>query len=303
MVHNNAMPRICVLITACGHTSTELQHCIELLNQQALQPSDILIAGYTNDAGQMRSAIPMHTLQAETGPAECRSKGMQKAFAELNADYVWELEADAQPAEHCLQKLVEAQAKATGIYLPFCLTESGKTALPTCILHNGTRKLIRQREDLPQTDSMDVFSPLTGGLYPRAAWQACGTPNPQLMMQGEAEEYAARLRAAGFRCYLAPEAELHYAKSANYLSYKIGGSIFIYRIGKTLEQHYYQMRNRAWTERVVRRKQYLRRLISCGFYMLNTLRAMLQSREFSIKRAYLVFRGQHNGFYGKLRPY
>ena len=122
-------------------------------------------------------------------------------------------------------------------------------------------------------------------------------------MQGECEEYAVRLRAEGFKFYLVPRAKLHYGKTPDYLIYNVGDRPFTYRLGKTLEQHYYLMRNRAWTDRVKRRKNYLGRLISCGFYMLNTLCAMLQSREFSVKRAYLVFRGQHNGFYGKLRPY
>ena len=122
-------------------------------------------------------------------------------------------------------------------------------------------------------------------------------------MQGEMEEYAAKLCAEGFTLQLVPGAKLRYTDTADYLCYKVGDELFTYRIGKTLEEHYYRMRNRAWIERVIRRKQYLRRLISCGFYMLNTLRAMLQSGEFSLKRAYLVFRGQHNGFYGKLRPY
>lgn len=303
MMHNSRMPRICALITTCGHTKTELQRCIELLNKQSLKPTDIIIAGNITLAEQVSSALPMHPIQAENGSAECRAKGMQTAFEVLNGDYVWDLEADAQPAENCLRKLVDAQSNAAGIYLPCNLTAEGKTAFPPCVLYNGQRKLIQYRDDIPQTAAMELCNALPGGLYPRAVWQACGLPTAQLIMQGESEEYAARLRANGLNYHLVPEAELLYTTTPNYLCYKTGGDIFIYRIGKTLEEHYYLMRNRAWTERVVRRKQYLRRLISCGFYMLNTLRAMLQSGEFSIKRAYLVFRGQHNGFYGKLRPY
>lgn len=302
-MHNRRMPRICALITTCGHTSTQLQHCIELLNRQQLKPSDIIIAGCTTDAEQVRSSIPLHTLPAETGTAACRAKGMQKAFEELMANYVWELEADSAPDETCLQTLLEAMDKEDKVCLPLSINPKGNLAFPVFVQHRGKTKLIANTAELPHAPQTELAHALPGGLYPRAAWLHVGVPNPELIMQGEWEEYAVRLRAAGFKLYLVPHATLRYSETNDYLFYNVGDEPFAYRLGKTLEQHYYIMRNRAWTDRLKRRTNYLGRLISCGFYMLNTLCAMLQSGEFSLKRAYLVFRGQHNGFYGKLRPY
>lgn len=301
-MHNNSMPRICALITASGSNTTALQHCIAALNKQACQPADIIIATSADTAEKQNSRIPLHWVQAST-PAEYRAKGMQHAFEELKADYVWELEAETTPEKHCLQALLHAQGGNDCVCLPLCLSNADKPAQPLCIRLNGRPQIILNTEDLPRANKIEMAHTLPGGLYPRAAWMRVGQPTPQLIMQGEMEEYAAKLCAEGFSLQLIPAAKLHYAETAEYICYKVGAELFTYRIGKTLEEHYYRMRNRAWIERALRRKQYLRRLISCGFYMLNTLRAMLQCGEFSIKRAYLVFRGQHNGFYGKLRPY
>ena len=296
------MPRICVLITSYGSNATTLQHCIAALNKQSCKPADIIIATNADAAVQSSSKIPLHRVQANT-PAEGRAEGMQLAFEDLKADYVWELEAASTPDKHCLQALLNAQAEADCVCLPLCLSAADTPTQPLCIRNNGSKQVILNTEDLPQGERVEIAHTLPGGLYPRAAWMKVGLPTPQLIMQGEMEEYAAKLCAEGFKLQLVPGAKLRYTDTADYLCYKVGDELFTYRIGKTLEEHYYRMRNRAWIERVIRHKQYLRRLISCGFYMLNTLRAMLQSGEFSLKRAYLVFRGQHNGFYGKLRPY
>ena len=296
------MPRICVLITSYGSNATAVQHCIAALNKQSCKPADIIIATNADAAVQSSSKIPLHRVQANT-PAEGRAKGMQLAFEDLKADFVWELEAASTPDKHCLQALLNAQGEADCVSLPLCLSAADTPTQPLCIRNNGSKQVILNTEDLPQSERVEIAHTLPGGLYPRAAWMKVGLPTPQLIMQGEMEEYAAKLCAEGFKLQLVPGAKLRYTDTVDYLCYKVGDELFTYRIGKTLEEHYYRMRNRAWIERVIRRKQYLRRLISCGFYMLNTLRAMLQSGEFSLKRAYLVFRGQHNGFYGKLRPY
>ena len=295
------MPRICALITAYGSNTTALLHCIAALNKQSCKPSDIIIATDADTAEQQNSQIPLHRVEAERGTADFRAKGMQFAFQELHADYVWELEAEFAPDENCLQALLEATDMEKTICLPLCVSQEGKSCFPLITQHKG--KLIANLAEVPQKEKTEIFHTQPGALYPRAAWLQVGVPTPQLIMQGEWEEYATRIRAEGFKFYLVPRAKLHYGKTCDYLIYNVGDRPFTYRLGKTLEQHYYLMRNRAWTDRVKRRKNYLGRLISCGCYMLNTLCAMLQSREFSVKRAYLVFRGQHNGFYGKLRPY
>ena len=301
-MHNGPMPQICAIITAYGSNSTTLQHCITALNKQSCKPADIIIAADAAPAEKPSSKIALHMVQANS-PAEGRAKAMQLAFEDLKADYVWELEAESTPDKHCLQALLNAKGEDDCVCLPLCLSTADTPAQPLCIQSNGSKQVILNTEDLPHSERVELAHILPGGLYPRSAWMRAGRPTPQLIMQGEMEEYAAKLCAEGFSLQLVPSAKLRYTNTAEYLCYRAGNELFTYRIGKTLEEHYYRMRNRAWIERVIRRKQYLRRLISCGFYMLNTLRAMLQSGEFSIKRAYLVFRGQHNGFYGKLRPY
>lgn len=61
--------------------------------------------------------------------------------------------------------------------------------------------------------------------------------------------------------------------------------------------------SRAYTAQQARPYAFPLRLFDCGLYIVFTLGAMLHSNELTLHRVYTLFRAQHNGFYGKKRPY
>lgn len=61
--------------------------------------------------------------------------------------------------------------------------------------------------------------------------------------------------------------------------------------------------SRAYTAQQARPYAFPQRLFDCGLYIVFTLGAMLHCNEFTPLRVYTIFRAQHNGFYGKNRPF
>lgn len=226
---------------------------------------------------------------------------LQHAFNVQKADFVWILPADATPAQDCLEQLL--QADNDNIIRTAVIRCGEADNLPYPIpMTDGSH--LYKTEQLPQTGTFVCGGAWFGALYPRAAYHKIGALNHALVAYGEGEEYAARAAAAGFSFCAVSGAAISVATTpACVLHYKIGPYSYFYQCGLSRKERYYTMRNWAWIQRVQYPRHYLRRLIACGFYILFTLRAMLQANEVSIPRIYTIFRGLHNGFYGKLRPF
>lgn len=237
---------------------------------------------------------------AEDNAATAVNQAMQQAFSQHGADYVWVLPADAEPAPNCLAQLLQCHAADIRAAI-ICAPQS--TTLPYPIpMPDGT--YLCHREKLPQSSSFACGGIWVGALYPRAVYNSIGQLNEALVTQGVGEEYAARAAVAGFSfCAVNGAAISAEAPRARVLRYMVGPYSYFYQCGLSRKERYYTMRNWAWIQRVQYPRHYLRRLIACGFYILFTLRAMLQANEVSIPRIYTIFRGLHNGFYGKLRPF
>lgn len=226
---------------------------------------------------------------------------LQHAFDVQEADFVWILPADATPAPDCLEQLL--QADNDNIIRAAVIRSNMDTTLPYPIpMTDGSH--LYKTEQLPQTGTFVCGGAWFGALYPRAAYHKIGALNHALVAYGEGEEYAARAAAAGFSFCAVSGAAISVATTpACVLHYKIGPYSYFYHCELSRRERYYTMRNWAWTQRVQYPRRYLRRLTACGFYILFTLRAMLQANEVSLPRIYTIFRALHNGFYGKLRPF
>lgn len=81
------------------------------------------------------------------------------------------------------------------------------------------------------------------------------------------------------------------------------GRDFSYTPGQDTAALYAAAFSRAYTAQQAHPYALPQRLFDCGLYIAFTLGAMLRADEFTLLRVYTLFRAQHNGFYGKNRPY
>lgn len=81
------------------------------------------------------------------------------------------------------------------------------------------------------------------------------------------------------------------------------GRRFTYTPGQDAAALYAAAFSRAYTAQQAHPYAFPQRLFDCGLYIVFTLGAMLHSGELTPRRVYTLFRAQHNGFYGRNRPY
>lgn len=81
------------------------------------------------------------------------------------------------------------------------------------------------------------------------------------------------------------------------------GRALSYTPGQNCAELYAAAFSRAYTAQQARPYAFPQRLFDCGLYIVFSLGAMLRANELTPRRVYTLFRAQHNGFYGKNRPY
>lgn len=81
------------------------------------------------------------------------------------------------------------------------------------------------------------------------------------------------------------------------------GHTFTYTPAQEISRFYAEAFSRAYTAQQARPYAFPQRLFDCGLYIIFALGAMLRCNEFTPLRVYTLFRAQHNGFYGKNRPF
>lgn len=81
------------------------------------------------------------------------------------------------------------------------------------------------------------------------------------------------------------------------------GRRFSYTPGQDCAALYAAAFSRAYGAQQAHPYAFPQRLFDCGLFILFTLGAMLRAAELTPLRVYTLFRAQHNGFYGKKRPY
>ncbi|MBQ7022741.1 MAG: glycosyltransferase family 2 protein [Akkermansia sp.] len=315
------MQRICAIFTHYGSGERTLTG-LRRLAAQTRRPDFILVI---NNNSADDSAVPearqyaetalppgtLHILQmpANLGNAGGCAYGMDFAFKELGADAVWMLDDDSWPRPRTLEKLLAPDVEenvvraclvvdpAKGDELSWPLTiESGVPERPW--------KNIITSADLPEIDEIPCRGCWLGALYTREVWLRAGVPTPELFIRGEDEEYPWKVRCAGFHFVTIRSSELEHPSSRIPLIHYIHGShSFFYEPALHVSRQYYKTRNWAWLQRLKAPRRYVHRFVSCMFYALLSVQAMLQTRELSCRRLYTLFRALHNGFYGKLAPY
>lgn len=314
------VPVICAIFTHFNSRERTLT-CLSRLAQQTRRPQHIVIInnGSADDptlpaahsfAEDTFPAGTLHILQMESnlGNAGGCARGLEYAFGTLKADFTWVLDDDSWPRPHTLERLLTAPADDSTVRMSAVIDPAREDELSWPLTIPGGApdrwKNAVSRAELPAGNLVDSRGGWLGALYPRAAWLKAGLPTEALFIRGEDEEYPWKVREAGFRFITVMDSELEHPSAAiPLIHYRIAHRSFFYEPGLPLSRQYYKNRNWAWLQRLRAPRNYPRRLVACGFYILLSLNAMLMSNELSIPRIYNLFRAMHNGFYGKLRPF
>lgn len=310
---------ICAIFPHTSNAERTLT-CLNRLVQQSHRPDSIVIinngAEDSPALAEARSiaagALPpgtLHILQAgaDLGNVGACARGMEFAFEQLKADYVWVLDDNTWPRPDALQKLLAAEVSAQTVRVCLCIdpARAGELSRPLSLPTNkaGVWHPITLKTELPANPVIPCRGGIFGALFPRASWQAIGTPSEQLHTQGT-DEYSWKLQQAGFSFATVASAELELpAAEKPLIHYRLANRSFFYEPGIPLMRQYYKTRNWAWLQRLRAPRNYPARLIHCGVYIVMSLNAMLHCNELTPRRVYSMFRALHNGFYGKLRPY
>lgn len=315
------MPRICAIFTHFGSAERSLT-CLKRLGAQTRLPEHVLIINNSTpndkllpEARKLATEIfppnTLHILQMESnlGNAGGCAHGIEYAFATLKADFVWVLDDDSWPRPHSLERLLAVEAGEETVRMSMVIdpTKDDELSWPLTINTDNEHRpwlSVIHRADLPSGNIIPSRAGWLGALYPREAWRRAGVPTAELFIRGEDEEYPWKVRNAGFSFVTVVDSPLEHPSSKfPLICYRVGKYSYFYEPALPESRQYYKMRNWAWLQRLKHPKNAPLRLVACGFYILLTLRAMLQTNEVTLLRLYTLFRALHNGFYGKLRPY
>lgn len=314
------MPDICAIFTHFNGRERTLT-CLRRLAEQTRRPEHIVIInnGSAEDptlddarriAAQSLPSDALHILQMERnlGNAGGCAHGLNFAFSVLKADFVWVLDDDSWPRPDTLRCLLAVPIDARTVRMSLVIdpAKGDELSWPLTLAGQGATlwKNATAREDLPEGNVIPSRGGWLGALYPREAWKLAGVPTEELFIRGEDEEYPWKVRHAGFRFVTVRDSELeHPSARIPLIHFVYGHHSFFYEPGLPVSRAYYKARNWAWLQRLKTPRAYFRRLAACGFYIILSLQAMLETDELDFSRVYTLFRALHNGFYGKLRPY
>ncbi len=297
--------------------------CLQRLAQQKRRPDRIILINNasadcpTLDKAQafadaQLGANCLHILQmpSNLGNAGGCAAGLDYAFKEINADFVWVLDDDSWPRPESLAQLLACDCDSDTIRMSMVIDPSKADELswPLTAKAEGETSWqhIAKRAQLPAGEQIISRGGWLGALYPRHAWKKVGVPTPELFIRGEDEEYPWKLRKAGFNFVTLLSSPLeHPSCKQELIKYELAGRCFFYEPGLHPSRVYYKNRNWAWLQRLryPRKRQIPLRLAFCGVYILFSINAMLSCGELTPLRVFQLFRSLHNGFYGKLRPY
>ncbi len=315
------MPSVCAIFTHFGSKQRTLT-CLRRLAEQSRRPDAVVVVNNSTPddpvvaegAALAEELFPpgvYHLLQMpdNLGNAGGCAHGLNYAFGQLGADFVWVLDDDSWPRPTSLQALLEVEVPARTVRMSLVVdpTKGDELSWPLTITvgaHDETGKNITVRRDLPPGREIPSRGGWLGALYPREAWQEAGVPTPELFIRGEDEEYPWKVRNAGFRFITVRDSELEHPSAAIPLShFSFARRSFFYEPGLPPSRSYYKARNWAWLQRLKYPANPLHRLAACVFYVILSVDAMIMSDELNCARLYSLLRALHNGFYGRLRPF
>jgi rhamnopyranosyl-N-acetylglucosaminyl-diphospho-decaprenol beta-1,3/1,4-galactofuranosyltransferase len=234
-------------------------------------------------------------LEENIGSAGGFFTGFKYAY-EQGYDWLWTMDDDAEPENHCLENLVCAGLDENYVYGAMPVDPStGQLCWPIPLANTEGSKgrVIGDLNEIPSRVFEVSTAGFLGTMFPRRVVGAAGYPNPDLFIRGEEGEYSLRLRKAGFRFLILKDAVIYHPAPRRLRTITLLNRN-IFHLYSEPWKAYYATRNSIFTAVYVKRD--LKVAILRSLYVLG----MLYFEDQKLKRLPLYIRAIKDGFGGKL---
>ena len=207
---------VCALVVTYNRRDL-LGECLPAIDAQTVRPDELILVDNASTDGTPdllrergyldRPDVRFIGLDENLGSSGGFARGFEAA-RESDADWLWTMDDDAEPAPDCLERLLEsppAREPATACVCPKVVYADGS-------LNDVMRADFRRRlRPLPEERYRDGSHPaigvtsFVGPLYRMPAVRAIDPPKAEFFVWGDDVEYSLRLRAQG-ELRLVPEA-------------------------------------------------------------------------------------------------
>jgi rhamnopyranosyl-N-acetylglucosaminyl-diphospho-decaprenol beta-1,3/1,4-galactofuranosyltransferase len=207
---------VCALVVTYNRRDL-LDECLRAIDAQTVRPDELILVDNASTDGTSellagrgyldRPDVRLLRLDENLGSSGGFARGFEAA-RESDAEWLWTMDDDAEPAPDCLERLLEsppARERGTACVCPKVVYADGS-------LNDVMRADFRRRlRPLPAERYRDGHHPaigvtsFVGPLYRMAAVRATDPPKAEFFVWGDDVEYSLRLRGQG-EIRLVPEA-------------------------------------------------------------------------------------------------
>ena len=257
---------VCALVVTYNRRDL-LDECLRAIDAQTVRPDELILVDNASTDGTPellagrgyldRPDVRLLRLHENHGSSGGFARGFEAA-RESDAEWLWTMDDDAEPAPDCLQRLLEsppAREPGTACVCPKVVYADGSlNDVMRADFRRRLRPLGPERYREGQQPAIDVTS-FVGALYRMSAVRAIDPHKAEFFVWGDDVEYSLRLRRQG-EIRLVPEAVVvHKPASQSHANRRsrFWNAVLPVRMYPTpLErfwQNLYGLRNYIWTKR------------------------------------------------------
>jgi len=273
---NEKLASTCIATVTYGDRKHLLEKMIEGGLEQGVTRFVVVNNGARWDVSELKLMFPDIDLEivdmgANKGSAAGFAAGIQRAY-DLGAEYIWLLDDDNKPQEHCLQTLLEAYVLEEAstprdrlAVLAFRPEHQADVAAGVPEEHINARRDSfcgfhvydipykiwrrtpwgRPQGHAPDKVRLDV-APYSGLLFGRELVTAIGLPDANLVLYADDTEYTWRITARGGRIVLVTSARIDDLESSWNIKARFSNSFTAWLSGSEDFRAYYSIRNQAY---------------------------------------------------------
>jgi rhamnopyranosyl-N-acetylglucosaminyl-diphospho-decaprenol beta-1,3/1,4-galactofuranosyltransferase len=257
---------VCALVVTYNRRAL-LEECLRAIEAQTVPPGELIVVDNASTDGTAellrepgfagRPGVTVLRLDENLGSSGGFARGFEAARA-ADAEWLWTMDDDAEPAPDCLERLLEsppAREPGTACVCPKVVYADGS-------LNDVMRADFRRRlRPLPPERYRDGHHPpigvtsFVGPLYRMSAVRAIDPPKAEFFVWGDDVEYSLRLRREG-EIRLVPEAVMvHRPASQSHMNRRsrFWNAVLPVRMYPTPLERFWQnldgLRNYIWIKR------------------------------------------------------
>jgi len=207
---------VCALVVTYNRRAL-LDECLRAIEAQTVRPAKLIVVDNASTDGTPdllaergyldRPDVHLLRLEENLGSSGGFARGFEAA-RESDAEWLWTMDDDAEPAPDCLERLLDsppARAPGTACVCPKVVYADGSlNDVMRADFRRRLRPLGPERYREGQHPAIDVTS-FVGPLYRVSAVRAIDPPKAEFFVWGDDVEYSLRLRRLG-EIRLVPEA-------------------------------------------------------------------------------------------------